>query len=134
MKKIVFAIILGAVLIFGGCEKKMISTQYTIGCQGYQYGSPQGSDWEELQNYFSTHVKYNTLVTFESASLAENDAKARQLFNEQLEKIDTAYICSLLNSTDYFDYGIVTLTSNGEYRYIKVVRFTEDGTNELIYK
>ena len=119
MKKIIFSIIVGAALIFGGCEKKMVSTQYSIGCQGYQYGSAQGSEWEELLDYFSNHVEYNKLITFESASLAENDKKAKQLLNEQLAKIDTALVCSLLNSTDYFDYGIVTLTAHGEYRYIK---------------
>lgn len=133
MKKIVFAIIIGIALIFGGCGKKTISTQYSIGCQGYQYGSVQGSDWDNLQNYFSSHVDYNKLVSFESPSLAENDAKARQHLDEQLKRIDAEYVCSLLNGDDYLDYGIATINAGGDYRYIKVVRFNEYGTYELTY-
>lgn len=133
MKKIIFSIIVGAALIFGGCEKKMVSTQYTIGCLGYQINPIHGSDWEEVETYFSSHVKYNKLVTFESASLAENDAKARQLLDEQLKLIDTEYVCSLIKGEDYFDYGIATINAGGEYKYIKVVRFNENGVNELTY-
>lgn len=131
MKKIVLIFIVGAALLFGGCRHETFTTQYTIGCLGYQYGSVQGSDWDELQSYFSTHVEFNKLVTFESTSLAENDAKAKQLLNEQLEKIDAAYVCSLLHSSDYFDYGIATLNASGSYRYIKAIRFRESGTQEL---
>ena len=133
MKKIVFVVIVGIALIFGGCTKKLITTQYTIGCLGYQYGSVQGSEWDELQTYFSTNVEYNKQITFESTSLAENDAKARQLLDEQLEKIDTAYVCSLLHGGDYFDYGIATLNAGGDYRYIKMIRYNEWGTTELTY-
>ena len=131
MKKIVFVFIVGAALLFGGCRHETFTTQYTIGCLGYQYGSAQGSDWDELISYFTTNVEYNKLVTFESTSLAENDAKAKQLLNEQLEKIDAAYVCSLLHSSDYFDYGIATLNAGGSYRNIKVVRFSENGAQEL---
>ena len=131
MKKIVLVFIVGASLLFGGCRHETVTTQYTIGCLGYQYGSVQGSDWDELLSYFSTNVEYNKLVTFESTSLAENDAKAKQLLNEQLEKIDAAYVCSLLHSSDYFDYGIATLNASGSYRYIKVIRFSENGTQEV---
>ena len=131
MKKIVLVFIVGASLLFGGCRLETFTTQYTIGCLGYQYGSVQGSDWDELLSYFSTNVEYNKLVTFESMSLAENDAKAKQLLNEQLEKIDAAYVCSLLHSSDYFDYGIATLNAGGSYRYIKVIRFSENGTQEV---
>ena len=131
MKKIVLVFIVGASLLFGGCRHETFTTQYTIGCLGYQYGSVQGSDWDELLSYFSTNVEYNKLVTFESTSLAENDAKAKQLLNEQLEKIDAVYVCSLLHSSDYFDYGIATLNASGSYRYIKVIRFSENGTQEV---
>lgn len=131
MKKIVLVFIVGASLLFGGCRHETFTTQYTIGCLGYQYGSVQGSDWDELLSYFSTNVEYNKLVTFESTSLAENDAKAKQLLNEQHEKIDAAYVCSLLHSSDYFDYGIATLNASGSYRYIKVIRFSENGTQEV---
>lgn len=131
MKKFVFVIIVGVAMIFGGCRHETFTTQYTIGCLGYQYGSAQGSDWEELQSYFTSHVEYNKLVTFESKSLAENDAKARQLMDEQLEKIDKEYVCSLLHSSDYFDYGIATMNAGGGYRYIKAIRFSESGTQEL---
>ena len=130
MKKIVFVVIVGVALLLTGC-KKTITTQYTIGCLGYQLGSVQGSNWEELQSYFSSHVDYNKLITFESTSLAENDAKARQHFDEQIKKLDTAYVCTLLSSSDYFDYGIATLNASGSYRNIKVIRFSEKGTQVL---
>ncbi len=131
MKKIVFVAILGVALLFGGCNKKLVSTQYTIGCLGYQYGSVEGSDWEELQSYFSSHVEYNKLITFESKTLAENDAKATQYFDEQVKKLDTGYICSLLNDLDYFEYGIATLNIDGSYRYVRLVRFEESGMTEI---
>lgn len=131
MKKIVLFFIVGATLLFGGCRHETFTTQYTIGCLGYQYGSAQGSDWDELLSYFSTNVEYNKLVTFESISLAANDAKAREYFDKQIQKVDTAYVCSLLHSTDYFDYGIATLNANGSYRNIKVIRFSENGTQDL---
>jgi len=132
MKKILFAVIVGAALLFGGC-KKMISTEYTIGCLGYQINAINGSNWDELQTYFSSHVKYNKLVTFESTSLAENDAKAKELLDEQLKLIDTEYVCSLIHGEDYFDYGIATINAGGDYKYIKVVRFKEYGTYEITY-
>ena len=131
MKKIVLFFIVGATLLFGRCRHETFTTQYTIGCLGYQYGSAQGSDWDELLSYFSTNVEYNKLVTFESISLAANDAKAREYFDKQIQKVDTAYVCSLLHSTDYFDYGIATLNANGSYRNIKVIRFSENGTQDL---
>jgi hypothetical protein len=131
MKKIVLVLIVGFAVIFGGCNKKLVSTQYTIGCRGYQYIPIQESEWNELQSYFINNVEYDKLVTFESISLAANDAKARQLLNEELEKIDTTYVCSLLHGSDYFDYGIATLNANGSYRNIKVIRFSENGTQDL---
>lgn len=131
MKKIVFVAILGVTLLFGGCNKKLVSTQYTIGCLGYQYGSAEGSDWEELQSYFSSQVEYNKLITFESKTLAENDAKATQYFDEQVKKLDTAYVCSLMNASDYFEYGIATLNTNGGYRYLRLLRFDESGMTEI---
>ena len=130
MKKIVFVVIVGVALLLTGC-KKTITTQYTIGCLGYQLGSIQGTNWDELQSYFSSHVDYNKLITFESTSLAENDAKARQHFDEQIKKLDTAYVCTLLSSSDYFDYGIATQTKHGEYQYIKVMRFETNGSHLL---
>ena len=131
MKKIVLFLIVGFAVIFGGCNKKTISTQYTIGCRGYQYIPIQESEWNELQSYFINNVEYDKLVTFESISLAANDAKAREYFDKQIQKVDTAYVCSLLHSTDYFDYGIATLNTNGSYRNIKVIRFSENGTQDL---
>ena len=131
MKKIVFVAILGVALLFGGCNKKLVTTQYTIGCLDYQYGSVEGSDWEELQSYFSSHVEYNKLITFESKTLAENDAKATQYFDEQVKKLDTAYVCSLMNASDYFEYGIATLNKDGGYRYLRLLRFTESGMTEI---
>ena len=133
MKKIVLVFIVGASLLFGGCRHETYTTQYTLGCLGYQYGTIHDflSDWDELLSYFSTQVEYNKLITFESTSLAENDSKAKQFLNEQLEKIDTAYVCSLLHGIDYFDYGIATLNADGDYRYIKVIRFSENGKQEL---
>ena len=131
MKKIVFVAIIGVALLFGGCNKKLVSTQYTIGCLGYQYGSVEGSNWEELQSYFSSHVEYNKLITFESKTLVENDAKATQYFDEQVKKLDTAYVCSLMNASDYFEYGIATLNTNGGYRYLRLLRFDENGMTEI---
>ena len=130
MKKIVFVAITFLALCLAGCNDKKVTTQYTIGCLGYQYGSIQGSDWEELEAYFKSHVAFNELVTYEGKSLAENDAQARQYFDEQMSKIDPEYICSLLHSSDFFIYGIATINAGGSYRIIKAMQVQENGMHE----
>ena len=130
MKKIALFAIVCATMLFGGCRHETFTIDYAIGCVGYQYGI-QGTDWENLQSYFETNVEFNKIVTFEGKSLAEADAKARQYCDEQLKKIDTVYVCSLLHNTDYYDYGITTQTANGGDRKIKVMRFEESGAHEL---
>lgn len=76
-------------------------------------------------------MEYNKLITFESKTLAENDTKANQYFDEQVKKLDTAYVCSLMNASDYFEYGIATLNKDGGYRYLRLLRFTESGMTEI---
>lgn len=131
MKKIVFVAIAVAALCLGGCKDKKITTQYTIGCLGYQFGSPDESNWEAVDLYFQSHVDYNKIVEFEGISLAENDAQARAYYDEQMVKVDTAYVCSMLTGSDYFIYGIATLNASGDYRYIKAMKFQEGGAVEV---
>ena len=133
MKKIALFAIVCATLLLGSCRHEIFEIDYSIGCVGFQYGSIQGSEeeWNMLLDYFETNVECNKIVTFEGKSLAEADAKARQFYDEQLKKIDTAYICSLLHYTDYYDYGITTKTTDGSNRNIKVTRFEESGAHEL---
>ncbi len=133
MKKIILFAIACATLILGSCRHETFTIDYSIGCVGYQYGTIQGSEWEDLQSYFETHVDYNKTVSFEGKSLAEADMKARQYCDEQIKKIDADYVCSLLHGEDYFDYGIATINAGGDYRYIKTIRFKEYGTYELTY-
>ena len=99
MKKIVVVAIACLSLVFGAC-KNNVTTQYTIGCLGYQYGSMEGSEWQAVEDYFKANVEYNTIVTFEGKSLAENDKQARDFYAEQMAKIDTAYVCTLISGTD----------------------------------
>ena len=56
MRKIIFVAIVGVALLLGGCKRELITTQYTIGCLGYQYGSVRSGpeDWDDLESYFST--------------------------------------------------------------------------------
>ena len=75
-------------------------------------------------------MTYNTTVTFESSSESENDYKAKNLYNEQIKKLDTAYICSLLNEPDFFIYGIYTLSSDSSYRVLGAMRFDHNGASE----
>jgi predicted aldo/keto reductase-like oxidoreductase len=130
MKKIVFAAIIFLSVVLGAC-KHNVSTQYTIGCLGYQYGTVEESDWQALEDYFKTHVEFNKVVTFEGNSLAENDKQARELFDEQMAKIDADYVCTLLGGTDYYIYGIATLNAGGDYRYVKAMKFAPDGATEV---
>ena len=132
MRKIVFVAIVCLSVVLGAC-KHSVTTQYTIGCLGYQYGNlnPNGSDWTEHESYLKSNVKYNQLVSFEGNSLSENDKQARQLFNEQWAKIDTAYVCGLLFGSDYFIYGIATLNAGGDYRRIEAKKFTHNGVEDV---
>jgi hypothetical protein len=130
MRKFVFAAIICLSVVLGAC-KHNVTTEYTIGCLGYQYGSVEGSDWQDLEDYFKTHVEFNKVVTFEGNSLAENDKQARELYDEQMSKIDAEYVCTLLNGTDYYIYGIATLNAGGDYRYVKAMKFEAQGAEEL---
>ena len=130
MKKIVFVAITFLALCLGGCKDR-ITTTYTIGCLEYQYGAAGDTQWQALEDYFKSNVEYNKLVSFEGVSLAENDAKARELYDEQMTKIDVPYVCSLLGGSDYFVYGIATLNAGGDYRYVKATKFTQGGAVEV---
>ena len=132
MKKVIIVAMTLLAFCFGGCKEKTVSTQYTIGCLEHVTSGDSESQWEELVSYFQSHVVYNDLVTFEGISLAENDAQARQYFDEQIAKIDKAYICSLISSTDYFVYGIATMNASGTYRYVKAMKFWAEGTEEIM--
>ena len=131
MKKIVFVAIAVFALCLGGCKDKKVTTQYTIGCLGYQLGTDSESELLELQEYFQSNVEYNKIVSFEGISLAENDAQAREFFDEQMAKINTEYVCTLLSGSDFFIYGIATLNAGGDYRYIKAIKFQENGAFEV---
>ena len=130
MKKIVFVAIAVLTLCLGGCKNK-VTTTYTVGCLGYQNSSMGATEWQALQDYFITHVDYNKLVSFEGVSLAENDAQAREYFNEQMAKIDIQYVCTLLSGSDYFIYGIATLNASGDYRVVKAMKFMPGGATEV---
>ena len=130
MKKAVLAIIVCMAVILGACKEKTVINKYSIGCIGFSASSYNASDWTTLQDYFSSTVTYNTTVTFESSSESENDYKAKNLYNEQIKKLDTAYVCSLLNEPDFFIYGIYTLTSDSSYRVLGALRFEHNGTSE----
>lgn len=130
MKKIVFVALAVIALCMGGCKDK-VTTQYTIGCLEYQNGSTESTQWQALQDYFISHVDYNKLVSFEGVSLAENDAQARNYYDEQMKKIDNAYVCTMLSGSDYFVYGIATLNASGDYRFIKAMKYTPGGAMEV---
>ena len=130
MKKIVFVAMTIIALCLGGCKDR-VTTTYTIGCLGYQYGAVGETQWQALEDYFKSHVEYNKLVSFEGVSLAENDASARELFDEQMAKIDVPYVCTLVDGSDYFIYGIATLNASGTYRFVKATKFTKDGAMEV---
>lgn len=132
MKNIVFFAIILLTFCLGGCKDKTVTTQYTIGCLGFEYGELSGSDLTEIESYLESHVEYNKLVSFEGLSLAENDAQARKLYYEQMEKVDVEHVCSLLNETDYFIYGIATLNASGDYRFVKATRFRSSGAEEMV--
>ena len=131
MKKIIFVTIAVLALCLGGCKEEKVTTQYTIGCLGYQFGSLEGSSWENIESYFNSHVDYNKIVEFEGKSSAENDAQAVKYFDEQMAKIDTAYVCSMFSGSDYFIYGIATLYASGNYRFVKALKFQEGGAVEV---
>lgn len=129
MKKIVLAAIVCMSVILGGCKEKNVSTKYSIGnLESYS----SSTDWATLENYLSSTVTYNKIVTFENTSLSLNDQEALQYYNDQLKKLDTTYICSLLKGPDYLVYGISTLNADGTYRRIGAIRFEKDGTSNAV--
>lgn len=127
MKKVVIAAVVCMSLLLGACKDKLVSTTYTIGCLGYQSAAVNPSDWQAIEDYMSSEVVYNKLITFENKTVTENDAEARSYFDSQMSKVDTAYVCSLMTGNDYYIYGIASQNSDGSYRYIKAMRFTKDG-------
>jgi major membrane immunogen (membrane-anchored lipoprotein) len=127
MKKVVIAVVVCMSLLLGACKDKLVSTTYTIGCLGYQYGAVNPSDWQAIEDYMSSNVTYNKLVTFENKTVTENDAEASAYFDTQMAKVDTAYVCSLMEGNDYYIYGIATQNTDGSYRYIKAMKFSENG-------
>lgn len=131
MRKIVFAAIVCLSVVLGACNQK-VTTQYTIGCVGYQSGSLEGSDWQAVEDYFKTNVEFNKVVSFEGRSLAETDKQARDFYDGQIAKVDTAYVCTLLGGTDYYIYGIATLNAGGNYRYVKAMKFQSSGVTEIL--
>lgn len=115
-------------LLLGACKDKLVSTTYTIGCLGFQYSAVNpSSEWQAIEDYMSSKVTYNKLVTFDNKTVTENDAEASAYFDMQMAKVDTAYVCSLLKEDDYYIYGIATQNSDGSYRNIKAMKFSEDG-------
>lgn len=130
MKRVVIAIIVCTSLFLISCKEKTITTNYSIGCIGFQSGSVDGTDWSAVESYFSSHVAYNKTVSFEGNSQSENDAQALKYYNDQIEKLDTAYVCSLINGSDYFIYGIQTLAADGTYKVIGALQFQHEGTSE----
>ena len=131
MKKAVIAVIVCMSLFLGACKDKTVSTTYTIGCLGFQYGSVNPSDWQAIQDYFSANVAFNKLVTFENKTVAENDAEARDYCEKQIVKLDTNYVCSLITEDDYYIYGIATQNADGSYRYIKAIKFKKDSVVDV---
>ena len=127
MKKVVIAVVVCMSILLGACKDKLVSTTYTIGCLEYQYGAVDPSDFQAIEEYMSSRVTYNKLITFENKTVTENDAEASAYFDAQMAKVDTAYICSLMSESDYYVYGIATQNSDGTLRYIKAMKFTEDG-------
>ena len=132
MKKVVIAIIVCSSLFLSSCKEKLITTKYTIGCIGYQSGSLDVTDWAAVESYMSSQVAYNKTVNFEGKSQSENDAQALQYYNAQIEKLDTAYVCSLIKGTDFLIYGIQTLNTDGSYKVIGAIQFQHDGTSDPI--
>jgi hypothetical protein len=128
MRKVVYAFVVCLTLVLGACKNK-VTTDYTIGCLGYQIGSLEGSDWTAIENYFKSTVEFNKIVSFESNSLSQNDALARDYFDTEMAKVDQEYVCSLLKESDYYVYGIATLNAGGEYRIVKAVKFMNSGTS-----
>ena len=131
MKKIVFVAIVCLSVMLGACHRN-VTTQYTIGCLGYQHGTAEGSQWQAVEEHFRSNAEYNKIVEFEGTSLSENDRQARQYFDEQIVNIDKDYVCSLLVGSDFFIYGIATPNAGGDYRFVKAVKFSPDGATEIM--
>lgn len=126
MKKIVFVIVVCLSVVLCACKQEPVITKYTIGCFEY-YGS---SNWNEIQNYLAGKVDFNKIVEFEGASLSQNDAQARNYYNEQIAKIDKEHVCSMLKESDYYVYGIKTVNADSTYRYIAATKFTASGASD----
>jgi len=130
MKKIVFVVVVCLSVVLCACKQEPVITKYTIGCLEFQRGSAEGSNWKAIENYFAENVDFNKRVEFEGASLSENDAQARNYYNEQIAKIDQEQVCSMLKEPDYYVYGIATVNADGTYRYIAAMKFTASGASD----
>lgn len=131
MKKIVIAIIICTSVILCACKEKTVTTKYSIGCIGYNAMSGSQSQWATLEDYLASTVTLNKTVSFENTSEAQNDKEAKDLYNEQIKKLDTEYVCSLLKDPDYYIYGIYTLNPDGTQRIVGAMRFEQNGASEV---
>ena len=89
------------------------------------------SQWATLEDYLASTVTLNKTVSFENTSEAQNDKEAKDLYNEQIKKLDTEYVCSLLKDPDYYIYGIYTLNPDGTQRIVGAMRFEQNGASEV---
>jgi hypothetical protein len=132
MKKVIFAAVVCMSLILGGCkEEKLISTKYSIGCLGFQYGSVEGSDWQAIEAYLKATVDFNKILVFEGHTQAENDAQAMARYEDQIDKLDNSLICSKLRDADYYIYGMYTNNADGSRRIMGAIKFTATGAEEI---
>lgn len=119
MVKKIFLGILTVAFLLVSCKDKTITTQYSVGCLGFNTSAMSDSQWAALEDYLSKTVIYNKMVSYEGKDLSETDIQAVTMFYDQMKKIDTAYVCSLIQDPDNFIYGVRTLKADGTYRILK---------------
>lgn len=104
MKKLFSICLIFCAVLLTGCQPKNITTVYSIGCLDFNVSA--SSDVNGFTEYMKSTVDYNHTLQFTGFTIEENDAQAKNYFNEQLAKIDADSACSFLYGNEFIVYGI----------------------------
>jgi hypothetical protein len=132
MKKAKVLFLLCSVLFLGASCSDEESVQGVYGFDIYEFNSSNWNNLQVVRNYFTAKGCIINNQVFKADSEAELDKQAITLFNENVKKIDSDELMSLLtDGTTSFTYGLGKATTEEasntgylkkkEYEFLKLI-------------